>query len=46
MTITVPVAGAAVYLVPLPDMNEGLATHKEGWSWLWLEADWLEQYRL
>lgn len=45
MTITVRVAGAQVFLVPVEDMNQGLVPWP-GKRDLWLEDEWLEQYRL
>jgi hypothetical protein len=44
-SFSVPVAGAEVYLVPLEEMNEGLEPHP-GWDYLWLDDDWLTNYRM
>jgi hypothetical protein len=45
MTITVPVEGARLYLVPLAAANDAME-RRPGWDWLWLPDEWLADYRI
>jgi hypothetical protein len=45
MTITVPVEGARLYLVPLAAANDWME-RRPGWDWLWLPNELLNEYRI